>query len=182
MYSYQLDMFYMLDDVRRAYEKAGHRASTRLFTYSTAPKTDIGALGTPAQPIPASVRTDHDSIFVWCGLIASIRDNDHDTFTDAELAVFARVTHEGPNYQLTGPNFTQYAHFTGSGQSPHLFGFPYLLGPSSRVTVEWLHVEESFNLATMVLLGAKLFTTPETSDLLQPEHDYALVFPEKLRA
>lgn len=174
MRNYTHDLAIMADDVRDAYERRNYRASTRFFTYQT-PRVDTG--GTPFIPVEATTQIDGDSLFVWCGITGTLRD-EHPAVSGG-AAVFFRITILSSLYQLTGKDFTPWGACTGVGEAPHVFGIPIILVPGERVRVEWEVVEEQGQGSQLTLIGFKLFTQPYTREILQAVHDQAITFDEK---
>lgn len=178
MYAHGIDLTLMIDDVRIAYERRGFRARTAAFSYTTPPQ---GPSGGSKALFSDDLLTSNDSIFVWCGVTGYLLDTEHGGSSGVDAAVFASLEIMGPRYRLAGPFQEPWTAFSGSAMLPHLFAFPILLVPGERVRVEWIDLEEAFDHATFSLIGAKLWTTPYTAELIYPQHDETIVFPEALR-
>lgn len=175
MFPNTIDLKLMVDDVRRAYERKGFRARTFPFSYCT---PEVGPV-TDNVIRTATLETDRDSLFIWCGITATLRDTEHGINMAAGASIFSGLEVLGKAYKITGAQLAPWTSYTGAGLMPHVFGFPLILVPGERVRASWVNVEETFDRAFMALLGAKLFTTPYTRDLIYPDHDEAIVFPEK---
>jgi hypothetical protein len=172
MWAYTIDAKLMADDVGRAYRQRGFATKSFQHTFSF-PRLSPATLNTRAT---STITLDSDALFVCVGLVASKRQGG---FHTAVAGLGLKLVDLAGNYSFAGAEPLPSEAFTGSAESPYIFGFPYVFAPNARVKADVIHLSGSglsaaptttavlFDLA---LIGVKLYTTPYTRDVFQPEH------------
>lgn len=172
MWAYTLDAKLMIDDVARGYRARQFRVKTEQATFSF-PRLSPALLNDRAS---ATIQLDQDAIFVCAGLVSSKRQGG---FHTSIAGLGLKLTDLAGQYNFAGPDPLPSESFTGSAESPYFFGFPYIFAPGARVKADVIHLSGSglsaaptttavlFDLA---LIGVKMWTTPYTKDVIQPEH------------
>lgn len=161
------DMRIMLDDVCLAYRQAGYEVSTRAFQYHSERVTVTDAA---PRRTPAVVQVDEDSLFIWTGLSYFNNDTDHGGMMSQYAGLRLTLRLLSSDAMIIGPDLIPAPAALGSGEAPHLFGYPIILKPGEEVAVAWAQAGEGGANVQIGLLGCKLFTKPYTRDAIYPSH------------
>ena len=167
MWAQTIDLKLMADDVARAYRNARFEVFTQEARYSFDPVTLT--VGGATDEAFVTTQTDRDSIFAWLATAVTGTSTEQANQVDFGLGYNIQITDLSTGYGVVGPDrLAPHQGICGTGEAPHILGFPYVLGPGARITARFRQGGHA-SVVRLTLIGVKLYTTPYTTRVLIPE-------------